>query len=66
MPFATTWMDPEIIILSKSREKTNTESLMYHLYCFKNDTNELTYITEIDSETQEINLCLSKGERGKG
>ena len=34
MPFATTWMDPEIIILSKPREKTNTVSLMYHLYSF--------------------------------
>ena len=31
MPFAATWMDPEVIILSEVRErKTNT--IRYHLY----------------------------------
>ena len=31
----------------------------------KNDTNELIYKTEIDSQTQKTNLWLSKG-KGKG
>ena len=48
-PFAATWMDLEIIILSEAnQEKTNT---IYHL-CVeskKNDTNEFFYKTEIDS-----------------
>ena len=29
----------------------------------KNDTNEFTYKTEIDSPTQETNLWLSEGKR---
>ena len=31
----------------------------------KNDTNELTYKTETDSQTQKINLWLPKGEGGR-
>ena len=30
----------------------------------KNDTNELIYKTEIDSQTQKTNLWLLKGEGG--
>ena len=30
----------------------------------KNDTNELTYKTETDSQTQKINLWLPKGRGG--
>ena len=45
-------MDPEIIILS---EISQTEKDKYHisLICgiLKNDTNELIYKTEIDSQT---------------
>ena len=52
MPFAATWMDPEIIILS---EVSLTEKDKYQilLICgiLKNDTNELIYKTEIDSQT---------------
>ena len=50
MPFASTWINLEIIILSEvSQRKTN----IYHLYAEskKNDTNELIYKTEIDSQT---------------
>ena len=51
MPFATTWMDLEIITLSEvSQRKTN-----YHvtlLKCgIKNNTNELIYNTETNSQT---------------
>ena len=52
MPFASTWMDLEIIILSEiSQRKAHTP--LYHLYVEskKNDTNELIYKTEIDSQT---------------
>ena len=53
MPFAATWMDLEIIILS---EVSQTEKDIYHvisLMCgiFLNDTNKLIYKTETDSQT---------------
>ena len=66
MPFAATGMDPEIIILSEiSQRRTN---IWYRLYVEskKNDTNELIYKTEIDSQTQKTNLWLPKGKRGEG
>ena len=48
MPFATTWMDLEIVILS---EVSQTEKDKYHisLICgiLKKGTNELIYKTEI-------------------
>ena len=52
MPFAATWMDLEIVILS---EVSQTKKDKYHilLICgiLKNDTNELIYKTETDSQT---------------
>ena len=52
IPFAPTWIDLEIIILS---EVSQTEKDKYYisLICliFKNDTNELIYKPEIDSQT---------------
>ena len=52
MPFAPTWIDLEIIILS---EVSQTEKDKYYisLICliFKNDTNELIHEPEIDSQT---------------
>ena len=52
-----TWMDLEIVILS---EVSQTEKEKYRLYVEskKNDTNELTYKTETDSETNRTNLWL--------
>ena len=50
MPFAVTWMDLEIIILSEvSQTKTN---IWYRLYAEskKNGRNELIYKTEIESQ----------------
>ena len=47
IPFAATWMDLEIIILSEVGQ------IWYYL-CVeskKNDTNELIYKTEVDSQT---------------
>ena len=38
---------------------------MTYMQNLKNDTNELTYNTEIDSQTQKTNLWLPKG-KGEG
>ena len=52
MPFAATWMDLEIIILS---EVSQTEKDKYKIPLIrgilKTDKNELIYKTEIDSQT---------------
>ena len=53
MPFAATWMNLEIIILSEVHQ---TEKDKYHMISLigrisKNDTNELIYKTEADSQT---------------
>ena len=62
MPFAATWMDLEIIILSEVSQIEKDKYLMMSLICEilkkKNDTNELIYKTEIDTHTHETNLCL--------
>ena len=49
MPFAATWMDLEIIILSEVSQ-TNMILLIWGILK-KNDTNELIYKTETDSLT---------------
>ena len=52
MPFAATWMDQETIILSEvNQAKTNI--IWYYLYVEskKDDTNEVIYKTDIDSQT---------------
>ena len=52
MPFATTWVELEIIILSevsqKEREMPYDTTYMWNL---NYDTNELIYKTETDSQT---------------
>ena len=52
LPFAATWVDLEIVILSEVSQ-TKTHIICYHLYVEskKNYTNELIYKTEIDSQT---------------
>ena len=50
MPFAGTWMDLEITILSEA----NQRQISYGIVCMqniKNDTSELIYKTETDSQT---------------
>ena len=54
MPFATTGMDLEIIILSEVSQTEEDKYCMILLTCRilkKNDTNELIYKTETDSQT---------------
>ena len=52
MPFAATWIDLEIIILSECLLSQTKTDVTY-------DINELTYKTETDS--QKTNLWLPKG-----
>ena len=52
MPFAVTWMDPKITIVSEVSQ-TKTNIIHYHFYVcgiLKMDTNELICKTEIDSQ----------------
>ena len=59
MPFATAWMDLEIIIpgevSQKEKDKYHTYMVQKHILTYmwnlKYDTNELIYETETDSQT---------------
>ena len=68
MPFAAIWMDLEIIILSEINQKEKDKYTIYITYVWNliYDTNEFTYKTEIDSQTQKTNLWLPKGKVGGG
>ena len=51
LPFVAVWMDLEHRLLSKVSQ-TMTTIVLYHLYVeSKNDTNELIYRIETDSQT---------------
>ena len=50
LPFATTWMGLEIIILSEVRERQISYDIAY-IWNLKNVTNELICKTETDSQT---------------
>jgi len=52
MPFAVTWMDLEIIMLSEVYHKEKKISFdITYTWNLKKDTNELIYKAEIDSQT---------------
>ena len=54
MPFAATWMDLERVILSEVSQTEKEKYCMTSLYMWnlkRNDTNELSYKTERDSQT---------------
>ena len=59
MPFAATWVYLKLIILSELSQRQISYDITY-MWNLKNDTNELIYKTEIDSQTQKTNLCLQK------
>ena len=67
MPFAATWMQLQIIILSevsqKEKDIPHDNTYMWNL---KYDTNELIYKTETDSQTQRTDLSVSRGRGGLG
>ena len=66
MPFAATWMDLEVIVLS---EVSQEEKDRYHrqipyvtyIWNLKYGTNEFTFKTETDSQTQKTDLPLPWG-----
>ena len=69
MPFAATWMDLEMIILSEAksdREEEISYDTLYMLNLKRNDTNELIdktgTLTDIDNK---LMVCFqtNKGER---
>ena len=67
MPLAVTWMYPENITVSEINQIEKDKYQMISLICGilkKNDTKELIYKTEIDSQTQKANLWLPKGKVG--
>ena len=69
MPFAVTWMDLEIIILSEvSQTERQISYDIIYTWNLKYDPNELIYKIEIDLQTEKINFWLPKGkvEVGKG
>ena len=49
VPFAATWMDLDIMVLSKEKDKHHMISLMIGI--LKTKTNELIYRTEINFKT---------------
>ena len=68
MPFEATWMDPEIIILSKVSQTVRDKHYMISLICgiYKNDTNEFICRTGTDSQMLKTNLRLPKKIGGRG
>ena len=63
MSFAGTWVEQEIIIQSKFRERQIPNDTTY-IWNLKSDTKELIYKTEIDSDT-ENKLMVAKRESGE-
>ena len=53
MPFAATWMDLEIMILSEvsQKEKDKYHMIITYMWNLKYDTNEPVYETETESWT---------------
>ena len=51
MPFAVTWMQLEIIILSKSEKERQIPYNIIYMQNLKYGTNEPIYETETDSQT---------------
>ena len=65
MPFAATWMDLEIIVLSQSDRERQTPYDITYMWNLNYDTNEPIYETVTDSQIKRIGLWLPRG-RGVG
>ena len=50
MPFAATWMELEIIILSKTERERRIPYDITYMWNLKYDANEFIYETETDSQ----------------
>ena len=66
MPFAATWVQLEMISLSKVRQKEKDKHHMISHVDIKYDISELIYKTETDSQTQRMDLWLPRGRDGGG
>ena len=64
LPFVQTWVKLENIILSEVNQTEKDKYDTIYLWNIKNNTNESTYKTEADSQTQKINLWLLKRKGG--
>ena len=65
MSFAETWIDLEIIILSEVRQtERQTPYDNTYMWNLKYDTNEPTYKTETDSQTQRTDFWLPRTRMG--
>ena len=68
VPFAATWMDPQVIILSKSDKEKQISYDITRIWNLKKkkkgNTNEFIYKTETGSQILKTNLWLSKGRHG--
>ena len=68
MPFAATWMNLEIIIVSEISQSERERQIPYGITYMQNlkyGTNELIYKTETDPQKQKTNLrLLPKGKGG--
>ena len=65
MPFAPTWMEPEILILSevKSKRERQISYDITYVWNLKYGTNEPVCKTETDSQTQRTDSWLPRGKR---
>ena len=68
MPFAATWMDLEMIILSEvSQTEKDKYCIISHICGIqKSATDELICEEEIESQMQKTNLWLPTGDGGMG
>ena len=66
MPFAATWKNLELMILSEIQAEKD-KYCRYHLYMeSKNNTNESIYKTEANSQSQKMNVWLPKRKEREG
>ena len=67
MPFAATWADPEIIILSEVSQKEKDKYIWYHLFMESKIRHKWTYLQDRNRLTDRENrLVVAKGEGGGG
>ena len=65
-PFAVTWMDPEMIVLSEEVRKRKTRNYITYRWNLKNDTGQYICETKIDAHTQQTDVWLLMGRRWGG
>ena len=66
MPFAATWMNPQIIMLSKSDQERQISRDITYMQNLKYDTNEIIYKIETNAPKSKSNLYLPKEKSGWG